>query len=345
MKIYQFRNAVLGFALSSLAVSLPSVSVADEVSDFYDGKTINVIVPAGPASGYDIYARLMSEHFAKHLPGQPNVIVQNMPGAGGAKAARYYATVGKTDGTELLLSPQTIGTDAALGLLGDAVDVANLNWIGRFTTNVPVGIVSKSSNITSAEELSDQELVFAGTSARSPSIVFPTAMNAFAGTKFKIVSGFDDTRQTFLAMLQGEVVGLVLGWAGLKASRQEMLDDGSLVVVFQGATTRHPDLPDVPTIVEFAEGDENKAAMRFLASGSDIGRSIAAHADVPAERLAALRDAFQAMLSDPDFIAAAADRNIELVKPAGDAILQTTIEQTMTVDESVLTTVRETLGL
>ncbi len=341
MKIKYFLPAVLGLTLSAFAAS----ASADEVSDFYAGKTINVIVPAGPASGYDIYARLMAEHFSNFMPGKPTVIVQNMPGGGGLKALRYYATVGKNDGTELLLSPQTIGTDAALGLLGGAVDVANFNWIGRFTTNVPVGVVSEKTGITAAEQLVDKEVVIAGTAARSPSIVFPKALNAFAGTKIKVVSGFPDPRQSFLAMLQGEVDGLVLGWSGLKASNQEMLDSGELIVLFQGAASRHPDLPNVPTIVELAKGDANQAAMRFLASSSGIGRSIAAHPDVPDERVAALRDAFASMLDSPEFTDAAEARNVELVDPAGHDVPQKLVEETMAIDKEVLATVRKTLGL
>ncbi|MEQ3626687.1 MAG: hypothetical protein ABNH26_12750 [Celeribacter sp.] len=344
MKHFRKTTAVFGLALSVLATT-GTVTQADEISDFYDGKTIKVIVPAGPASGYDIYARLMAEHFSDHLPGNPTVIVQNMPGAGGAKAARYYATVGQSDGTELLLSPQTIGTDAALGLLGGAVDVANLNWIGRFTTNVPVGVVSAASGITSAEGLREEEVVFAGTSARSPTIVFPTAMNAFADAQLKIVSGFDDTRQTFLAMLQDEADGLVLGWAGLKASNQEMLDAGELKVLFQAASAPHPDLPDVPTVVELAQSDEQKAAMRFLASSSGIGRSITAHPDMPEERVAALREAFAAMLADPEFLEVAETRGVELVEPTGPEALEALIDDALSVDEAVLVTIRKALGL
>ncbi len=320
-------------------------ALAADVSEFYKGKTINIIVPAGPASGYDIYARLMSEHFPRHMPGNPTVIVQNMPGAGGVKAARYFSTVGKTDGTELLLSPQTIGTDEALGLLGDTVDVASFNWIGRFTTNVPVGVASAASGVKTAQELKDREVVFAGTSARSPAIVFPTALNVLAGTKMKIVSGFDDTRQTFLAMLQGEVDGLVLGWAGLKSSNKDLLDKGELVVLFQGTATPHPDLPEVPTIVDLAEGEANKTAMRFIASSSEIGRSIAAHPDVPQDRLDALREAFVAMLADPEFIKDAETRNMELVASSGYEELDAVISQTLGVDASVIALVKETLGL
>lgn len=341
MKKSYFLQAILVLALSTFVGS----ASADEVSDFYDGKTINVIVPAGPSSGYDIYARLMAEHFSNFMPGNPTVIVQNMPGGGGVKALRYYATVGKKDGTELLLSPQTIGTDAALGLLGDTVDVTNLNWIGRFTTNVPVGVVTKDAGIASAEEMIDKDISLGGTGARSPTIVFPKALNAFAGTSIKVVSGFPDPRQSFLAMMQGEIDGIVLGWSGAKSSNQDMLDSGEMIVLFQAAASRHPDLLDVPTVVDLAEGDANKAAMRFLASGSDIGRSIVASPDVPEARVAALRDAFAAMLAAPEFNETAAARNVELVEPADDAVLQAVIDETLAVDEAVLAAVRETLGL
>lgn len=341
MKKNHLLRAILGLTLSAFAVS----ASADEVSDFYDGKTINVIVPAGPASGYDIYARLMAEHFSNFMPGKPTVIVQNMPGGGGVKALRYYATVGKSDGTELLLSPQTIGTDAALGLLGGAVDVTDLNWIGRFTTNVPVGVVTKKAGIADAAEMVDKDISLGGTGARSPSIVFPKALNAFAGTNIKVVSGFPDPRQSFLAMMQGEIDGIVLGWSGAKSSNQEMLDSGEMIVLFQAAASRHPDLPDVPTVVDLAEGDANKAAMRFLASGSDIGRSIVAHPDVPEARVTALRDAFAAMLASSEFTETAATRNVELVNPADHAVLQGHIEETLAVEDAVLATVRKTLGL
>jgi len=342
MHFGKISATVLAAATALAAVTAAS---ADEIEDFYSGKTINVIVPAGPSSGYDIYARIMSEYFSNHMPGAPTVIVQNMPGAGGAKAARFYATAAKSDGTELLLAPQTIGTDSALGLLGDTVDVANMNWIGRFTANVPVGIVASSSGVSSASDLTEREVVFGGTSARSPTIVYPKAMNAFADAKLKIVSGFDDTRQTFLSMMQGETDGLVSGWAGLKVNNKAMLDAGELVVVFQGATERHPDLPDVPTIVDLAQGDANKAATSFLASSSGIGRSIVAHPDVPQERVDALRAAFVAMINDPAFLGAAEGRNMELVNISGHEPLETIIEETLAVDSAVLDTVREALGL
>lgn len=338
----------LPFKLFSVLVAIFFVvgsATANEVSDFYKGKTINIIVPAGPASGYDIYARIMAEHFSRHMPGNPTVIVQNMPGAGGMKSARYFFSVGKTDGTELILSPQNIGTDKALGLLGDSDDVANMKWLGRFTTNVPVGIASAKSGFVSAQDLKTSEAVFAGTSARSPTIVYPTALNGFAGTKIKIVSGFDDTRQTFLAMLQGEVDGLVLGWAGLKSSNAELLENKEIVVLFQGTSSPHPDLLDVPTIVDLTEGDENKTAIRFLASSSQIGRSIATHPKTPQNRVDALRAAFAAMITDPEFVSDAKTRNMEMVSSTGHEELDKLISETLAVDPPVIAIVKETLRL
>lgn len=300
---------------------------ADPVADFYRGKTIRMLVGYGPGGGYDLYARLVAEFLPKHLPGTPQILVENMPGAGSIVAAKYMAGVAPRDGTVLGSLTQTLALDSAVG---NKVNAENFRYIGRVTTNIDTGAALASVHIASIADARGKEYTVGASGGGSSTEIYPVALNAYGGTRFKIVRGYKGTNDILLAMERGEVdiVG-AYGLPGMLISHPGWLDKGEATILYQAALKRHRLLPNVPTLPELAVSDEGRAILHAIASTAEIGRSIVTGPDVPPERLAALRAAFAAMLKDPDFIAACEQRRFMVDAGTGeelDAIMRETFQ-------------------
>jgi tripartite-type tricarboxylate transporter receptor subunit TctC len=325
--------------LAWLVVMLAAVTSAraDAVSDFYRGKTLHVLIGYGEGGGYDIYGRLFAEFFGRHLPGNPTIIPQNMPGAGSFKAVNYLYDVAPKDGTYFGSVAQTLAVDAATDEKS-TVDATKLPYLGRFTTNIDVGAAPKRAGIASFEDARKREIAIGTSGGGSTTVVYPLALNAYAGAKFKLVKGYKGTAEIMLAAERGEVdVVAAVGIPGLLASHPEWMK-GEGVILYQNALKRHPLLPDVPTLPELALSDEGRAVLRVIAGTAEIGRSILTTPGVPPERLAALRTAFQDMLKDPEFRAACAKRNITIEPASGeemDAITRETMQMPKPIAASV----------
>lgn len=290
-------------------------ATADTVADYFKGRRVSIMVGYETGGGYDLYARLIAQFLSRHLPGQPTVIVQNMPGAGGLKAARYLLEVAPQDGTMLGLLAQTIPFDTALGYSAD-VDAGKFQWIGRIATNVEVGVAFAKSGIHNFDAVRAREVSVGGTGGTGSSTVVPFLLGRLAGARFKLVSGYRSANEAMLAMERGEVemVGAT-GISTLLARWAPKLEDGSMKMIYQSALGRHPDLPKVPTIGELGRSDEDRQTLDLFASSSAIGRSLVAPPGAPQDRVAALRHAVAAALSDPALRAFAAERSI-LLEPA-----------------------------
>jgi tripartite-type tricarboxylate transporter receptor subunit TctC len=316
-------------ALAWLAVMLAAASPArpDTISDFYRGKTLHVLIGYGEGGGYDIYGRLFAEFFGRHLPGNPTIIPQNMPGAGSFKAVNYLYEVAPKDGTYFGSVAQTLAVDAATDEKS-RVDATTLPYLGRFTTNIDVGAAPKRARIASFEDARKRELSIGTSGGGSTTVVYPLALNAYADAKFKLVKGYKGTAEIMLAAERGEVdVVAAVGIPGLLASHPEWMK-GEGVILYQNALKRHPLLPNVPTLPELALSDEGRAVLRVIAGTAEIGRSILTTPGVPPERLAALRTAFQEMLKDPAFLAACEKRNITIEPATGEEMDAITRETT-----------------
>jgi tripartite-type tricarboxylate transporter receptor subunit TctC len=307
-----------GVALTALAASLtlqaasPAYAQNDAVAEFYKGKTVNILVGYQAGGGYDLYARIVAQFLGKHIPGNPAVIVQNMPGAGGLRAARNLATAAAKDGTVLGMLAQTLPFDTLLGYTPD-VDAGKFTWIGRVAMNVEVGVAFAKSGIASIEDVRKREVPVAGTGGTASSTVVPFLLNHLAGTRFKLISGYKSANEALVTMERGEVdmVGSI-GIETLKARHAARLKDGTIRLIYQSAQTRHPDLLKVPTIGELGNGQEAKVILDVFSSGAAVGRALVAPPDVPAARAAALRRALAAALADPELIAFAKKSNIAL---------------------------------
>lgn len=318
MKIYVRCIAAFG-ALAIATASGPSVA-QPEFS--YAGKTINLYIGFAPGGSYDFYGRMVARYMGKHLPGNPTIIAQNMPGAGSLLAANYLYKVAPKDGTALGVLTQTIAVEEALKTPGVQYRSAEFNWVGRMTAILEVTLTAPKSKVRTIEDAMRVETPVAGTGPGSPSEGYPKLLNALAGTKFKIISGYPGSTQGMMAAEAGEVDGALTSWNTLKRTKAAWLANREIGLLVQYALARHPDLPDVPAVVELGKTDEAKQILTFYASGAEVGRSLAAPPGVPAERVRLLRAAFDAMLKDPEFLAEIEKTKLEFHPASGEQLEQ-----------------------
>jgi tripartite-type tricarboxylate transporter receptor subunit TctC len=300
------KKLLAGLTLAgALASLLPAPrAAADPIADFYRGKTVSFIIGSGEAGVYDLGGRLMARYLARYIPGNPTLVPQNMPGASSVRAAAYIYSVAPRDGAAFGTAQPTI-------ILNKLLDPAanyqpeKYTWIGRLQPMALVGIAWNGAPEHTMEDARERKLIVAASGASGTSAIVPWALNRIAGTHFQVVTGYESLIPQLLAMERGEVEGVGSGALSDVLAKQDWIQNNKVTFLYTIATRRSAKLPDVPTIVEFAQNDLDRAVLRLLGSVSDIGFTIMAPPDIPAERAAALRKAFLAMVKDPDFRAEA----------------------------------------
>lgn len=310
-------------ALTSLICFAGAPVLAQSAADFYKGKTVTIVVGTGAGGGYDFYARLVARYIPAHIPGNPNVIVTNMPGAASRVAAMHLNSAAPKDGTVIGHLNDNIVNNA---LLDDKIsfDIRNFNWLARLNSYVGVGAASKASGITSVKDALTREVVVGATAVGSNNSLVPALLNRFENAKFKIVYGYKGSQDISLAMERREVD--VVGSLGWEALKPDLPMRQSLNLLYQFGIERHPDLPDVPVMHELGTTPESKAILKFFAAGATIGRSFVAPPGVPADRVKILRTAFQSMLSAKDFKEDLKKQNIELDPATGERMAEIVAE-------------------
>jgi tripartite-type tricarboxylate transporter receptor subunit TctC len=336
------RSFGVGLAGAALYAAGAARAQGDPVAEFYKGKTVSILVGYEGGGGYDLYARLVAQYLGRHIPGNPNIIVQNMAGAGGLRAARNLMTVSAKDGTVLGMLAQTLPFDTLLGYTPD-LDAARFTWIGRVAMNVEVGVAFASSGITSIEDARKREVPTAGTGGTASSTVVPFMLNRLAGTRFKLIAGYKSANEALVTMERGEVdmVGAI-GIATVMARHAARLKDGTVRIIYQSALTRHPDIPNVPTIGELGDGKDARVMLDLFAAGSAIGRALIAPPDVPLERAAALRRALVATLADPDLVALSKKGSLPLEPGTGEE-LEAIVRQVLATPKPIADKTKEVL--
>jgi tripartite-type tricarboxylate transporter receptor subunit TctC len=302
MPLEQIRRTALALAVSLLAF-LPHMASAQPSEQFFKGRMINLYIGFAPGGTYDYFGRAVSRFMGRHIPGHPTIIAQNMPGAGSLQAANYLYAQAPKDGTALGVVTQTLALEEALSSPGVRYKAAEFNWIGRITSVLEVSFTWMTSKVRTIEDARVFETPVAGTGVGSPSEGYPKLLNALAGTKFKIISGYPGSTQGMLAMETGEVDGGYTSWNTLKRTKPDWIENHKINILVQYANERHTDLRDVPTVLEAAKTSEGRQALAFYVSGAEIGRSLLAPPDMPAHRVTTLRTAFNAMIKDPGFLA------------------------------------------
>lgn len=276
---------------------------AQSAAEFYAGKTVTISVGYSPGGSYDYYPRVFARYLGKYIPGHPTVVIQNMPGAGSLRAANYLYNVAPKDGTALGVVTQTVMLEAPLGTPGVKYNAVEFSYVGRMTRVLETMISWHEAPAKNIEEARKVEMVAGGTGPTSPTEGYPRLLNAFAGTKFRIVSGFGGTSEIMLAMERREVDALENSWNSVVRTKKDWVETKKINVLIQAVMERSKELPNVPTLVEMGTTPDAKAALAFYTSAAEVSRSLIGTPGIPADRLKALREAFQAVTKDPEFLA------------------------------------------
>jgi tripartite-type tricarboxylate transporter receptor subunit TctC len=298
------KRAIHGWVIATTAFAyLQAPAVAQTAgADFYRENAINLIIGFPVGGGYDIYGRMVSRHLGKHIPGNPKIVPQNMIGAGGMKAANFMYGVAPKDGTTLGIIPDTTPSEELLGTNGVAYVSKNFSWIGRISASTNVQVLWAPSGVKTIEDARAKESVQGGSGPMAPAVIYPKLLNALGGTKFKMVTGYGGAAESCLAMEKGEIDGCLLAWSTVKAAKRDWLENKKAHIIVQWGATRHPELPDIPTMVELGKTPEDRAILALYASATEIGKSIVAPPGLPPERVTLLRRGFDAMLKDSDYL-------------------------------------------
>jgi tripartite-type tricarboxylate transporter receptor subunit TctC len=309
---------VLGAAL---AAGLPQMAFAQSDEQAFRGKVINLYIGFAPGGTYDYFGRMVARYIGKHIPGNPTVVAQTMQGAGSLQAANFIYAQAPKDGTAWAVVTQTVALEEALRSPGVHYKAAEFTWLGRMTSIREVYFTWKTSKAKTLEDARAHETPMAGTGSGSPSEGYPKLLNALAGSKFKIISGYPGSTQGMLAMERGEVDGGLTSWNTIKRTKQEWIQNRDINVLVQFGLQRHPELPDVPTLLEAANTPEGRQIMEFYVSGAEVCRSLLASPGIPGDRAKILRTAFDAMVKDPEFLAEI-DKSGQEFQPASGEQMQ-----------------------
>ena len=276
------------------------------------GKTFRMIIGFGVGGGYDLWARAVAQHMGRHLPGNPTLVPQNMPAGGSIAAANFLYEVAPRDGTVLGLIGRDVPLAPITGASGARFEPTKMSWIGTPTKETNICIAYRTAAVKTAQDLYGHELLMGDVGPGSGTRVYPKALAALLGMKFKLVSGYPSSADIFLAMERGEVQGICESLDSVRSRRPDWIASHQVSVLFQGAPQASPELGGVPLARDLARNDDERAAIDFLYAGQGIGRPFAAPPNLPPEALRMLRDAFDATMIDPEFIADVKRQKFEL---------------------------------
>jgi len=316
----------LGIPLAAAIALAPTSARAESVADFYRGKTVSLILgyPGGGSNG--IYARAVARHIGRHIPGNPNVIFRTMPGAGSLVAANHLFHVAPRDGTALGFISATIPLEELLGVGGVKFRSAEFNWIGRVASGVNMTFVKNTSSLKTIEDAYKREVILGASGRSSTVFVYPSVFGAVTGAKFKMVLGYASSPEAMLAMERGEVEGHSTSLEVVRALHPTWLSEKRITVLVQYALSRHPELLDVPMSWELGHSAEDQQILKVVANATEVGKMILAPPGLPADRVRALRRAFDATMKDPDFVAELTSNRVELGVMTGEDLQRLVVD-------------------
>jgi tripartite-type tricarboxylate transporter receptor subunit TctC len=308
-------------ALSLAGVAASPARAQQSVEQFYKGRQIDMIIYTANNSAYDFYARLLTAHMGRFLPGNPTFIPKNMVGAGGLKASEYLYKIAPKDGATVGTIGRGLPFDQFLGRNEMGIDFLKFNWIGSMNRESTVALAWHTSKVKTFEDLQKMELLVPGTGAGADSELIPVALNSLAGTKFKIIKGYKNTSDAALAVERGELEGIAYwSWSALRSSHQHWVRENKINMLFHTGDRVHPEIPQVRLIRNLVTEPTKKQALDFILARELLGRPFIAPPDVPAARVKALREAFAKTLQDKEFLADAEKRQAEINLVTGEEV-------------------------
>ncbi len=340
-----FPRAAAARVLAALAAVSPVAALADPVEDFYRGKQITMILSAGAGGGYATYMQAFAPFFTKHIPGHPNIVLQNMPGAGGIRAMMFLSTVAPKDGTTLGFVHSSVPFAPLYGIKGANFDPRKMSWIGSLNTSTAICVSWTASGITKWQDLFDKGYIVGGTGAGSQMETMPAMINSLFGTHIKIVSGYTGGADVYLAMERGEVHGRCGGLvSSINSTRPDWFPQHKVSVPIVVAMRRNALFPDTPALAEFAKDDKTKQVLKLILAPLGMDRPMLAPPGVAAERVEALRKAFHEAMADPGFIEEAKRIDIEIDEASGEQV-QTLLEDAFTMPPDIVKAANDAMNL
>jgi tripartite-type tricarboxylate transporter receptor subunit TctC len=315
-----FFSVVAGLVGAASILFSASPAGAQSGTPFFAGRTINIYVGFTAGGNYDFYARLLAEFIGRHIPGNPQILVQNRPGAGSRNAANYVYNVAPKDGTAWATTTNLLPLSQVLDPASVRFDLTKAQWIGNMVELNSVIAVWHTVAAETLEDATKQQIIVGSTGRSGETYILPAMMNAVLGTKFKIVLGYPGINEIDVAMEKGELQGRDGSWANLYQQRPDWLRDKKVKLLVQIGLERDKALPNLPLLTELAKTDEQRAMLSMVSGYPVMSRAFYMPAEVPQARVKALRDAFDATMKDPVFLKAAKARNAEISPNSGEAI-------------------------
>ena len=309
-------------AICGAGILTPGGALAQTpVPDAAPAKSLRVVVSFCSGGGYDLWARAVARHMPRFLAGNPSIVVQNMPGAGGLAATNYLYNQAPPDGTVMGLVAREAAFGPLTGAPGARFDATKFSWLGTPTTETSVCIVNSSAGARSIAEIGKRQLVFGDTGAGSGTYAYPRGLAGLLGLNFKFVSGFPSTSDIFLAMERNEVDGVCEGLDSIVSRRPDWIHSGKVAVLAQSSKEPNPEIRSTPTVYDLAPGEDARQAFAFLYASQDLGRPFILPPGIAPEKVATLRNAFAATMKDAAFVADATSQKLT-VDPLDGGVLE-----------------------
>ena len=329
------------FALLACFTATPALAQGE--ADFYKGKTISVLIGFGPGGANDVWARLLARHMTRHMPGEPNMVPQNMPGAGTLKLANHLATSAPRDGTVFGLINRGIPLEPLLGGQNVLLDPQKMTWIGSPDKDTSVCAARKDAKVQKMQDLRTMELAVGATGSGADTAIYPEFLSEFLSLKFKTIKGYPGSNEIVMAMERKEVDGICVAFQSINRTR--LFLEGQLNILLQAGIEKDPGIPaDVPLVTDLTAGSKaDTDALRLFLARTALGRPFVAPPEVPAARANALRRAFEATMKDPAFMAEA-ERLKLTIEPITGADLARIITEIYATPKDVVQRVSRVLG-
>jgi tripartite-type tricarboxylate transporter receptor subunit TctC len=334
------RGAILALVTGALSVS--TAARAQSVQDFYKGKTISMVVSSSAGGGYDTLSRAIARHLGKHIPGNPQVVVRNMPGAGGIVATSYLYKVAPRDGSVIGGLQNNTPFEPLFGTKEADYDPRKLNWLGTPSVETGLLIIWHTAKIKTIQDAMKMEMTAGASGANSTPSFYARLLNELLGTKIKVIAGFPGQNEAYLAMERGEIDPYgVTFWSSLTSTKQNWLRDKKIRILVQYGPEKEPALGDVPYGPDLVKNDEDRQLFEAAYAPLTVGRPFVAPPELPADRLAALRKAMLETFKDKDFIAEATKLKLEVDKPTSGEQVQARIARVYEMPQKIVDRLRK----
>ncbi len=337
------RNSIASLSLTVMLSVVPIPVSAETVADFFRGKTITSVVPFGPGGGYGIYNQIMARHLGRFIPGNPTIVAQYMPGAGGITASNYMFNVAKRDGLVMSMVSDSVALASVIDADKIRYKVNEFIWIGAIERVNNVTAVRADAGIKKLDDLKEKSVVLGGSGPGSPTSLLPALMRWLKNYNIKTVEGYEGINPMFAAMDRNEIAGMTVSWTIFKTLKKEWFEKGYAIPIVQFGSKKEKDLPSIPLALDIAQTPEQKSVARFLASNVDVGRSFIFPPGVAEDRVAAVRSAFDKMVQDSEFRAEITKAGFDL-SPATGKEVQAAVAQATRLDERMIKIIQSAIA-